>query len=85
MGIYWKNIDPEMQILGATQQFIFNQNLNQFQFDNTFVPTSLIPSQNLFELRNSGLSGFRFRRRTAFGDTRNTQDSIFSKWTNDRR
>lgn len=55
MGIYWKNIDPEMQILGATQQFIFNQNLNQFQFDNTFVPTSLIPSQNLFELRNSGL------------------------------
>lgn len=72
MGIYWKNIDPEMQILGATQQFIFNQNLNQFQFDNTFVPTSLIPSQNLFELRNSGLSGFRFRHETAFGDTHGT-------------
>jgi len=69
MGIYWKNIDPEMQILGPTQQFIFNQNLNQFQFDNTFVPTSLVPSQNLFELRNSGLSGFRFRHETTFGDT----------------
>lgn len=72
MGIYWKNIDPEMQILGPTQQFIFNQNLNQFQFDNTFVPTSLVPSQNLFELRNSGLSGFRFRHETAFGDTHGT-------------
>lgn len=69
MGIYWKNIDPEMQILGSTQQFIFNQNLNQFQFNNTFVPTSLVPSQNLFELRNNGLSGFRFRHETAFGDT----------------
>lgn len=72
MGIYWKNIDPEMQILGSAQQFIFNQNLNQFQFDNTFVPTALIPSQNLFELRNSGLSGFRFRHETAFGDTHGT-------------
>lgn len=72
MGIYWKNIDPEMQILGPTQQFIFGQNLNQFQFDNTFVPTSLVPSQNLFELRNSGLSGFRFRHETAFGDTHGT-------------
>lgn len=72
MGIYWKNIDPEMQILGPTQQFIFGQNLNQFQIDNTFVPTSLIPSQNLFELRNSGLSGFRFRHETAFGDTHGT-------------
>lgn len=72
MGIYWKNIDPEMQILGPTQQFIFNQNLNQFQFDNTFVPTSLVPSQNLFELRNSGLSGFRFRHETTFGDTHGT-------------
>lgn len=72
MGIYWKNIDPEMQILGPTQQFIFNQNLNQFQIDNIFVPTSLVPSQNLFELRNSGLSGFRFRHETAFGDTHGT-------------
>lgn len=72
MGIYWKNIDPEMQILGPTQQFIFGQNLNQFQFDNTFVPMSLVPSQNLFELRNSGLSGFRFRHETAFGDTHGT-------------
>lgn len=72
MGIYWRNIDPEMQILGPTQQFIFGQNLNQFQIDNTFVPTSLVPSQNLFELRNNGLSGFRFRHETAFGDTHGT-------------
>lgn len=74
MGIYWKNIDPQLQVLGALQQINFSniQNLTQFQINNTFVPTSLVPSQNLFELRNSGLSGFRFRHETAFGDTHGT-------------
>jgi hypothetical protein len=69
MGIYWKNIDPQLQVLGPLQQFNFNQNLNQLQFNNTFIPTLLTPSENLFELRNSNLSGFRFRHVTASGDT----------------
>lgn len=69
MGIYWKNIDPQLQILGPQQQFNFGQNLNQLQFNTSFVPTLTIPSQNLFEFANASLSGFRFRHVTESGDT----------------
>ena len=69
MGIYWKNIDPQLQILGPQQQFNFSQNFNQLQFNTSFVPTLTIPSENSFEFCNSSLSGFRFRHVTNSGDT----------------
>jgi hypothetical protein len=69
MPLFIKNIDPELQILGPSQQFIFNQNIASLQFDNTFVPTISIPSRNFFETRNSSLSGFRWIHQTNSGDT----------------
>lgn len=69
MPLFIKAIDPELQVLGPAQQFKFDLNLASMQFDNTFVPTSLIPSQNNSETRNSGLSGFRWVHITEDGDT----------------
>jgi hypothetical protein len=71
MGIYWQHIDPQLEVLGNLQQINFSalQNLSKFQFNNSFVPTSLIPSRHFLEFRNNALSGFRFYHTTAFGDT----------------
>ena len=71
MGVYWKNIDPQLEVLGNLQQVNYSvlQNLSKFQVNNRFVPTSLIPARHFLEFRNNGLSGFRFYHTTAFGDT----------------
>lgn len=69
MPLFIKAIDPELQILGPAQQFKFDQNLSSVQLDSSFVPTSLVASQNNFETRNNTLSGFRWVHLTNLGDT----------------
>lgn len=64
-----KGIDPQLKIQGPTQEFIFNVNLAALQFNNTFIPTSMIPAQNNFETRNNTLSGFRWIHSTISTDT----------------
>lgn len=70
--LYVARINPELAIIGPTQNFSFNQNLAQFQLDNTFLPIAGIPSQTFFELRNKDLSGFRIKQLTSQGDTHGT-------------
>ena len=62
-------ITPDLSILGAYQEFIYNQHSSAFRLHNTFVPTSEIPSETNFEFRNSALSGFRWIHSTLDTDT----------------
>ena len=62
-------INPALNILGATQQFNYNQSLSTFQLNNIFIPTSLISSQTNSEFRNNLLSGFRWVHLTSNTDT----------------
>lgn len=62
-------ITPDLSILGAYQEFIYNQNSSAFRLHNTFVPTSEIASETNFEFRNRALSGFRWVHGTLDTDT----------------
>lgn len=62
-------ITPSLSILGAFQQFIYNQNVSSFELVNTFIPTISIPSQTNSEFRNSALSGYRWYHTTTSTDT----------------
>lgn len=64
-------LNPALSILGDTQQFIFNDNLNlsTIQINNTFIPTALISAQNNLELQNNAFSGFRWIQLTNNTDT----------------
>ena len=64
-----RGITPALAILGDYQRFVYEDNLSSFQLDNTFVPTSLIPSQLNSETRNNTLSGFRWVHNTLSGET----------------
>ena len=62
-------INPELNILGALQQFNYNQALSTLQVNNSFIPTSLISAQTNLEFRNNLLSGFRWIHTTSNTDT----------------
>lgn len=62
-------INPNLYVLGSTQQFNYNQNLSIFRLSNSFTPTSLIPSQTNLEFRNNLFSGFRIIHKTTNTDT----------------
>lgn len=70
MPLFITAIDPELEVLGSSQQFIFNQNVSSMQFDNTFVPTVDIAAQNNFETRNSKLSGYRLIHKSTTSSTK---------------
>lgn len=70
MPLFITAIDPELKVLGPSQQFIFNQNVSSVQFDNTFVPTVDIAAQNNFETRNSKLSGYRWLHKSTTSSTK---------------
>lgn len=70
MPLFITAIDPELEVLGPSQQFIFNQNVSSMQFDNTFVPTVDIAAQNNFETRNSKLSGYRWIHKSTTSSTK---------------
>jgi hypothetical protein len=53
-------ITPTLSILGAFQEFIYDQNSSAFRLYNNFVPTISIDSKTNFEYRNNTLSGFRW-------------------------
>jgi hypothetical protein len=62
-------IHPGLNVLGATQQFNYTQELSTFQITNSFVPSSVISSVFNFELRNNLFSGFRWVHNTNNTDT----------------
>lgn len=62
-------IDPDLYVLGSTQQFNYNQNSSFFRLNNIFTPTGLVSSQTSLEFRNNLLSGFRFIHLTSNTDT----------------
>lgn len=62
-------IKPSLNILGQTQQFIFDQPISSFQVINNFIPTSLVSSQFNQEFRNNLFSGFRLSHKTTNTDT----------------
>ena len=62
-------INPSLNILGTTQQFIFSQQGSVFRLNNTFIPTSLINSETDFDIINNRLSGFRWYHTTTNTDT----------------
>lgn len=62
-------VNPGLNILGATQQFNYTQQLSAFQITNSFIPGISIPSQFNQELRNNLLSGFRWSHVTTSTDT----------------
>ena len=70
MPLFITAIDPELKVLGPSQQFIFNQNVSSMQFDNSFVPTVDIAAQNNFETRNSKLSGYRWIHKSTTSSTK---------------
>ena len=70
MPLFITAIDPELKVLGPSQQFIFNQNVSSVQFDNSFVPTVDIAAQNNFETRNSKLSGYRWIHKSTTSSTK---------------
>jgi hypothetical protein len=69
MPLFITAIDPQLKVLGPSQQFIFNQNVSSAQFDNSFVPTVDIAAQNNFETRNSKLSGYRWIHKSTTSST----------------
>ena len=62
-------INPGLKILGATQQFNYDQPLSAFQITNSFIPGVGLPSQFNQEFRNNLLSGFRLTHLTTNTDT----------------
>lgn len=62
-------INPGLNILGATQQFNYTQQLSAFQITNSFIPGISIPSQFNQEIRNNLYSGFRWSHITTSVDT----------------
>jgi len=62
-------INPILKILGAAQQFNYDQSLSTFQLNNSFTPVVGIPSQFNQEFRNNLLSGFRWTHLTTTTDT----------------
>ena len=62
-------ITPSLSILGAFQEFIYNQNSSAFRLSNTFVPLIGTPSVTNFEYRNNALCGFRWEHTTTTTDT----------------
>lgn len=62
-------INPILNILGATQQFNYTQELSVFQMNNTFIPGIGLPSTFNMEYRNNLLSGFRWTHLTSTTDT----------------
>lgn len=62
-------ISPTLNILGATQQFNYTQEVSTFQITNSFTPTGLISSTLNFEFRNNLFSGFRWIHLTNNTDT----------------
>lgn len=78
--LYVAKINPELEIIGNVQQFSFNQNRSVFQIQNTFIPTNLIPSENIEEFRNSNNSGYRLVQETA--STSNSGDFYLEKFLN---
>lgn len=62
-------INPALNILGATQQFNYTQELSAFQITNSFVPSNLVASTFNFEFRNNLFSGFRWIHKTTNTDT----------------
>src|SRR5947209_20038100 len=65
-------IDPSLNILGTTQQFIFSQNRSAFTLNNTFIPTSLINTETDHNIINNRLSGYRWFHTTTNSDTYGT-------------
>jgi len=65
-------ISPALNILGATQQLNFSQNLSTLQINNSYIPTSLVSTQTNSEFRNNLLSGFRWNHLTSNTDTYGT-------------
>ena len=62
-------INPILNILGATQQFNYTQQLSALQITNSFIPSVGIPAQFDTEYRNNMLSGFRWTHTTTDTDT----------------
>lgn len=62
-------INPGLNILGATQQFNYDQPLSAFQITNSFIPGVGLPSQFNQEFRNNLFSGFRLIHLTTNTDT----------------
>ena len=62
-------ITPSLSILGAFQEFIYNQNSSAFRLSNTFVPIIGVDSVTNSEFRNNALSGFRWTHTTNTTDT----------------
>lgn len=62
-------INPILNILGATQQLNYTQQLSLLQINNSFIPTIGIPSQFNMEYRNNLFSGFRWTHLTTNTDT----------------
>lgn len=62
-------INPILNILGATQQLNYTQQLSLLQINNSFIPTIAIPSQFNMEYRNNLFSGFRWTHLTTNTDT----------------
>ena len=62
-------INPILNILGATQQFNYTQQLSALQITNSYIPSIGIPSQFDTEYRNNMLSGFRWTHTTTDTDT----------------
>jgi len=62
-------INPILNILGATQQFNYTQQLSALQITNSFIPSLGIPAQFDMEYRNNMLSGFRWTHTTTDTDT----------------
>jgi hypothetical protein len=62
-------ISPTLNILGATQQFNYTQQLSALQITNSFIPSVGLPSQFNEEYRNNLLSGFRWTHLTTDTDT----------------
>jgi hypothetical protein len=62
-------INPILNILGATQQLNYTQELSALQINNSFIPTIGISSQFNMEYRNNLFSGFRWTHLTTNTDT----------------
>lgn len=78
--LFVARINPEAHILGAVQQFVFDLPYSVFQIQNTFIPTNLIPSENIEEFRNSNNSGYRLVQETA--SPSNSGDFYLEKFLN---
>lgn len=69
-------IKPNLDILGAYQEFKFDQNSSAFRLHNTVTPTTLLDTKTDFEFRNNVLSGYKFSHISTSDDNNDTPGTL---------